>query len=262
MAALVSVLAVTAVLLAPGAFLLQRFFDEAVAGVRLIRHNLDPAVFPALAERNPYFATILHWLQVTFELNPGMKRAAAFLAGQAPTVISGSLQVITQSAMMLVTLFYLLRDHRRLLGFLLRIAPLSSTESQQLVNRVSETISATLCGNLTVKLVQGVLGGLMFWTLGLPAPLLFGILVSLLAMLPMVGTSLVWGSAAVVLIYQENWIKATIVVAWGGLVISVIDNLLYPFLVATELRFHTLGVLFAVFGGLVAFGLAGVSSDQ
>ena len=98
----------------------------------------------------------------------------------------------------------------------------------------------------------------MFWILGLPAPLLFGILMSLLAMLPVVGTSLVWGPAALVLIYQGNWIKAIILVAWGGLVISLIDNFLYPFLVATELRFHTLGVLFAVFGGLVAFGLAGV----
>jgi len=257
-AALLSVLAVTAVLLTPGAFLLQKFFDEAVAGVRLIRHNLDPAVFPTLAERNPYFATVLHWLQARFDLNEGMKRAAALLAGQAPAVISGSVQIITQSAIMLVTLFYFLRDRRRLLEFLLRIAPLSSLEGQELVRRVSETISATLYGNLAVKLVQGLLGGLMFWILGLPAPLLFGILMSLLAMLPVIGTSLVWGPAAVVLLYQGSWIKAIILVAWGGLVISLIDNFLYPFLVATELRFHTLGVLFAVFGGLVAFGLAGV----
>ena len=98
----------------------------------------------------------------------------------------------------------------------------------------------------------------MFWILGLPAPLFFGVLMSLLAMLPVVGTSLVWGPAAVVLLYEGSWIKAIILVACGGLIISLIDNLLYPFLVATELRFHTLGVLFAVFGGLVVFGLAGV----
>jgi len=258
LAALVSVLAVTVVLLAPGAFLLQRFFDEAVAGFRLIRHNLDPAILPSLAERYPYFATVLHWLQARFDLNQEMKRVATLLAGQAPAVISGSVQVITQSAMMLVTLFYFLRDRRRLLGFLLRIVPLSSIESQELVNRVSETISATLYGNLVVKLVQGLLGGLMFWILGLPAPLLFGVLMSLLAMLPVVGTSLVWGPGAVVLLYQGSWIKAIILVACGGLIISLIDNVLYPFLVATELRFHTLGVLVAVFGGLVVFGLAGV----
>lgn len=258
LAAFVSVLTVTVVLLAPGAFLLQRFFDEAIAGFRLIRHDLDPAVLPSLLERYPYLATVLHWLQARFDLNQEIKRLAALLAGRAPAVISGSVQVITQSAMMLVTLFYFLRDRRRLLGFLLGIAPLSPIECQELVNRVSETISATLYGNLAVKLVQGLLGGLLFWILGLPAPLLFGVLMSLFAMLPVVGTSLVWGPAAIVLLYQGSWIKAIILVGCGGMIISLIDNLLYPFWVAAELRFHTLGVLFAVFGGLVVFGLAGV----
>jgi predicted PurR-regulated permease PerM len=166
-------------------------------------------------------------------------------------------QFVTQAAIMLVTLFYFLRDRHNLLGFIFRLAPLSSGESHELVRRVSETISATLYGNLVVKLVQGVLGGLMFWILGLPAPLLFGILMALLAMLPIVGTSLVWGPAAIVLLYQGSWVKAIVLVVWGGLVVSLIDNLLYPMLVATELRLHTLGVLFSVFGGLIAFGPAG-----
>ena len=172
-------------------------------------------------------------------------------------VLSGSVQVVTQVAIMLVTLFYFLRDRRLLLEFLFRLAPLSSSESHKLIHRVSEAISATLYGNLVVKLVQGILGGLMFWILGLPSPLLFGILMALLAMLPVVGTSLVWGPAAIVLLYQGSWVKAIILALWGGLVVSLMDNLLYPMLVATGLRFHTLGVLFSLFGGLIAFGLAG-----
>jgi predicted PurR-regulated permease PerM len=186
-------------------------------------------------------ATAFQWLQARFDVNQELKRAAGLLAGHAPAVLSGSVQVVTQAAIMLVTLFYFLRDRRSLLGFLFRLAPLSSEESHELARRVSETISATLYGNLVVKLVQGVLGGLMFWILGLPAPLLFGMLMALLAMLPVVGTSLVWGPAAIVLLYQGSWVKAIVLIAWGGFVVSLIDN-----------------VLFAVFGGLVAFGLAGV----
>jgi predicted PurR-regulated permease PerM len=257
LAALCSVIVVALVLLTPGAFLLQKFFDEASGALRLIGQNLNSAVFRELAERYPFFATAFRWLQTTFDLNQELKRAAGFLAGHAPAVLSGSVQVVTQAAIMLVTLFYFLRDRRSLLRFLFRLAPLSSSESHELVHRVSETISATLYGNLVVKLVQGVLGGLMFWILGLPAPLLFGILMALLAMLPVVGTSLVWGPAAIVLLYQGSWVKAIVLIVWGGLVVSLIDNLLYPMLVATELRFHTLGVLFSVFGGLIAFGLAG-----
>jgi predicted PurR-regulated permease PerM len=156
LAALFSVLAVSVVLLTTGALLLQKFYDEVVGGLR---------------------------------------RAAGLLVGHAPAVLSGSVQVVTQAAIMLVTLFYFLRNRRSLLGFLFRLLPLSSEEGHELAHRVSETISATLYGNLVVKLVQGILGGLMFWILGLPAPLLFGILMALLAMLPVVGTSLVLGTS-------------------------------------------------------------------
>lgn len=79
-----------------------------------------------------------------------------------------------------------------------------------------------------------------------------------LALLPVVGTSLIWGPAAIWLFLQGSWIKAVVLLAWGGLVISLIDNLLYPILVAGEINFHTLGILLSVFGGLVAFGISGI----
>jgi len=258
MAALCCVLVVTFVLLAPGAFLVQRFFDEAMTGLRLMRDYLDPEFLSKLAVRNAQVAAVLHWLETKVDLNAEMKRVGALLAAQAPAVISGSVQVVTQFALTLVTLFYFLRDRRQLLRFLVRLAPLSSAESLQLGQRVSETISATLYGNLAVKLIQGLLGGLMFWILGVPAPLLFGILMSVFAMVPIIGTSLIWGPAALFLLVQGSWIKAIILAAWGGGVISLADNFLYPILVAGELRLHTLSVLFAVLGGLIAFGLAGV----
>lgn len=256
-AALLSVFTIAVVFLAPGAFLLQKFFDEAVGSLRLIGQNLSSASFREMADRYPFFATAVDWLRARFDINQELKRAAGLLAGHAPAVLSGSVQVVTQAVIMLVTLFYFLRDRRSLLDFVFRLAPLSASESQAVVHRLSETISATVYGNLLVKLIQGLLGGLMFWILGLPAPLLFGILMALLAMLPVFGTSLVWGPAAIVLLYQGSWVKAIVLVAWGGLVVSLIDNLLYPLLVATELRLHTLGILFSVFGGLIAFGVAG-----
>ena len=81
---------------------------------------------------------------------------------------------------------------------------------------------------------------------------------SVFAMVPVVGTAIVWGPAAIILLFQGSWVKAIILVVCGGLVVSLMDNLLYPMLVATELRFHTLGVFLSVFGGLISFGLAGV----
>ena len=98
----------------------------------------------------------------------------------------------------------------------------------------------------------------MFWILGLPAPMFFGAAMALFAMLPIVGTSLVWGPAAIYLLIHGSWVKALVLAAWGALVVSLIDNLLYPILVAGELRIHTLGILVSVFGGLIVFGVAGV----
>jgi predicted PurR-regulated permease PerM len=168
------------------------------------------------------------------------------------------MQLVTQFAIMLLILFFFLRDRVRLLQSLAGLVPLSGAETTEVFQRISETIYATLYGNVVVKLIQGVLGGLMFWILGLPAPAPFGAAMALLAVLPMIGTSLVWGPAAIWLLVHGSWVKALILVIWGALVVSLVDNLLYPILVANEVRLHTLGILLSVFGGLIAFGIAGV----
>ena len=72
------------------------------------------------------------------------------------------------------------------------------------------------------------------------------------------GTAIVWAPAAIFLALSGSWVKAVVLAVWGGLVVGLIDNFLYPILIASELRFHPLAVFFAVFGGLLAFGIAGV----
>ena len=98
----------------------------------------------------------------------------------------------------------------------------------------------------------------MFWILGLPAPVLFGAATALFAVLPVMGTAIIWAPVAIFLALSGSWIKAVIRAIWGALVVGLIDNFLYPILVAGELRFHPLAVFFAVFGGLIAFGISGV----
>jgi predicted PurR-regulated permease PerM len=257
-AALLSVLAVIIVLLAPGAFLIQKALEEAGSGLGTIGQTFSSVRLQETAERYPSFAKVVDWLATRFDLNQELKRAAGALASQASAVLGGSVRLVTQIVIMLVTLFYFLRDHKSLLRYLRRLVPLSQAETDQLFCRVSDTIYATLYGNVVVKLVQGVLGGAMFWVLGLPAPVLCGMAMALFAMLPMVGTSLIWGPAAIFLLIQGSWVKAIALAVWGSLVVSLIDNFLYPILIASELRIHTLGVLLSILGGLIAFGLAGI----
>jgi predicted PurR-regulated permease PerM len=257
-AALIAVIVVTITLVAPGVFMIEKLLEETRSWLGTIGKTFHPGAIHSAVAGHPLAERALAWLESSFDQDDQVRRLTGALAGQLPGAVIGSSQFITQFAIMLVTLFYFLRDHRQLMGALAGLMPLSQSEASMVIRRISETIRATLYGNLAVKFIQGVLGGLMFWILGLPAPALFGALMALLAILPMVGTAFVWGPVAIYLLLQGSWVKAVILLAWGGLVVSTIDNLLYPMLVAGEVRIHTLAILFAVFGGLIRFGLAGI----
>jgi predicted PurR-regulated permease PerM len=135
---------------------------------------------------------------------------------------------------------------------------MSSTEFDRTLIRVRNAVHATVFGTLAVAVVQGVLGGLMFWVLGLPSPLLWGAVMMLLGILPLLGTFVVWLPAAAILISQGSWGKGLALAVWGLLVVSLIDNLLYPMLVGKELHLHTLAIFFAIVGGAVLFGASGI----
>lgn len=108
--------------------------------------------------------------------------------------------------------------------------PLTKPETEQVLRRVAETVHATVYGPLAVAAVQGTLGGLMFWALGLPTPLLWGLVMGLLSIVPVLGALIVWIPAAILLLMEGSWVRGLILAAWGGLVVGRIDNVLRPML--------------------------------
>lgn len=111
---------------------------------------------------------------------------------------------------------------------------------------------------MTVAVLQGTLAAMMFWWLGLPGPMLWGIVMTILAIIPYLGTFVIWGPVAVYFFLQGETSKALLLTAWGGIVVALIDNLLYPVLVGRRLRYHTLPVFFFILGGVSFFGAAGL----
>jgi predicted PurR-regulated permease PerM len=155
-------------------------------------------------------------------------------------------------------MFYFLRDRSAILQLIRSLVPLSRHEADQVFRRVRDTIFATIFGTLAVATIQGGLGGLMFWWLGLPDPLLWGVIMGLLAIIPVLGAFVIWIPAAIWLAVQGLWWKAILLSVWGTVVIGLIDNLLYPILVGTRLRLHTVPVFISIVGGLMVFGASGV----
>lgn len=187
-----------------------------------------------------------------------VERAATLLGGGVSTLVGGAVWLGMQLLITLLSLFFFFRDRRSVVAVLRSLMPLSEHETDEVFERVSDTVHGTLYGSVVVAMVQGTLGGLMFWWLGLPAPLLWGAVMALLATVPFLGTFVVWAPTAIYLGLSGDWFRAIILGVWGAIAISLIDNLLYPYLVGKQLRFHTLLVFFALVGGVALFGASGL----
>jgi predicted PurR-regulated permease PerM len=113
-------------------------------------------------------------------------------------------------------------------------------------------------GTVAVAVVQGALGGLMFWVLGLPTPLLWGLMMGVLTVVPVVGWFIVWLPAVVFLMLDGSWAKAAILAFFGVVVVGGgIQNVLYPILVGNRLELHTVAAFISLIGGLILFGAPG-----
>jgi predicted PurR-regulated permease PerM len=257
-AAAVSVVIVLIIIVVPTAFVVQNLVSEAASGVRLAQDMLAAGRWRQALLRYPQFAPVVTWIETQVDVPGILNGTAAGIASYLSSILSGSVTAILGVVITFFSLFYFFRDRDQTLKALRSLIPLSQSETSTVFRRISDTIHATVYGTLAVSAVQGVLGGLMFWWLGLPAPILWGTMMALLGLLPIFGASLVWAPAAILLALEGDWTKAIILTAWGGTVISVIDNLLYPIFVGKRIRLHTLPVFFSILGGLAAFGASGL----
>lgn len=257
-AAGLSVVIVMIILVAPVLFVTERLVREAASGVEMMSAGTATGRWRAAVERNPQLAPILHWVETQIDVQGEAQRAAEALTSRLSSFVTGSIWMMVELLITLFTLFFFFRDRRVILRAMRSLVPLSEAETDDVFGRVADTIYATIYGTLVVAIVQGTLGGLIFWWLGLPAPLLWGVVMALMAMVPVLGPFVVWVPAAVFLALEGSWGKALILTAWGLLVIAVIDNLLYPVLVGKKLRLHTLPVFLAILGGLALFGASGL----
>ena len=258
LAAAISVLAVGLIVAVPATFVGQRLIMESARGAEIIKTKVESGEWRRAIEAQPRFAPLADWIEQKVDL-PGTVRAlATWLTTTAGSIVKGSVVQVIGFCLTFYLLFYFLRDRRAALQSLRSLSPLSQAEINRLFGRVADTIYATVYGTLTVSAVQGLLGGLMFWWLGLPAPLFWGVVMALLAAVPVAGAFVVWIPAALFLALEGNWGKALILTAWGGLVVGTIDNLLRPILVGKRLKLHTLLAFISVVGGLILFGPSGL----
>lgn len=168
-----------------------------------------------------------------------------------------TLDFIIAFFVMLYLLFFLFRDGEQLTRSVGRAIPLHPQHTSRLLTQFATVVRATVKGNIVVALVQGALGAIAFAVLGLPGAVLWGTVMAILSLLPAVGAGLVWGPVAIYFFATGEVVKGVGLVAWGVVVIGLVDNFLRPILVGRDTRMPDYLILIATLGGIVIFGLNG-----
>jgi len=187
-----------------------------------------------------------------------VKQISTFIFNQTTLLLKGFSTFVAGFFFTLLSLYYLFKDGSTLFERLKEIAPLPSKEKDLLIQRFKDMISATIYGGILIAVIQGSLGGLSFWVLGLPSPIFWGTAMGLLSFIPIGGTALIWGPAAIILVIGGAVLKGIVLLGIGVFVISSVDYLLRPFFISSRTNIHPLLLFFAVLGGVQAFGLIGL----
>jgi len=217
--------------------------------------------------QTPLFGKVSAWLQSRFGIDTvqsqeflveQVRRSSEFLLGFSWNLVGNILAGIVKAFFVVFTMYYLFRDSEQIVRRLPAALPVSAQQGEAIIRRTQEVVSASVYGVVTIASLQGFLGGVAFWLLGVPSPLLWAVLMTFICMIPIAGSFLVWLPLSIYLMVTGHWTKAVLLIVWGALVVSMVDNFLRPRLIKNQTKLHELFVFFSVLGGISVFGLLGL----
>jgi predicted PurR-regulated permease PerM len=265
-AAAATVLIIVAMVILPLAMIAASLVQEASdLHTKVQSGEYDPArFFQRVFDTLPSWATgmldrfnLTNLTAVRDALASGLMKGGGVLAPQALSIGMNTFDSMIGLGIMLYLLFFLLRDGKALTERIKEMVPLHNDQKAALFIRFADVVRATVKGGILVAVVQGALGGLAFWFLGIHAPLLWAVLMAFLSLLPAIGAGLVWLPVAIYLLTSGAVWQGIGLAIYGVLVIGLVDNILRPFLVGKETKLPDYVVLISTLGGIEVFGLNG-----
>ena len=227
-----------------------------------------PANFSQLLSQQPaILGRVSVWLHNRFGIDllgsqeffiQQLQNLSQRLLGASFSLLGNIVTNIVKAFFVVFTMYYLFRDGDKIANKLPDALPLNREQGEAIILRTHQVVSASVYGVVTIAALQGLLAGIAYWILGIPSPVLWAVLTAFVCMIPVAGSFLVWLPLAIYLMIGGYWTRALLLVIWGGLVISTIDNLLRPKLVGNQTKLHELFIFFSVLGGISVFGLLGI----
>ena len=256
------------VLFLPLSFFVGILANEAWDLYLTARNALQNKPFMELLEKSDIFDTVNLFLakfkiQITGDqLNKAIAEIGRvmglFLYEQARSITTNVLKFIVNFFFMLLIIFYLLIDSPRLVAFIVQLSPLPEDQDQKLIKKFKDIAAAILLGNGLGGIIQGTLGGLVFFLFGLKSPFLWGVIMALLAFLPILGIGIVFVPAAIMLFLQGRLTAGIFFLVFYLILSGGIEYFFKPRLVGQRVRMHTLIVFLSIIGGLKLFGILGI----
>jgi predicted PurR-regulated permease PerM len=266
LAALVTILIILVIVIAPVTLVSLSLTNELTTVVQRMQSgqvDIGSHVQRLLASLPAWIVNLLNTLELTDVVTlrervaATLTRMSQVLATRAVHMGQYTLGLVFQLLIMLYLLFFLLRDGNAIAARIKHAIPLRAHQQDALVRKFAVVIRATVKGNVVVALLQGLLGGVIFWFLDIKAPLLWAALMAILSLLPLVGAFLIWLPVSLYLLFTGATWQGAVLLAYGVLVISLVDNVVRPLLVGKDTKMPDYIVLLSTLGGLAVFGING-----
>ena len=242
----------------PATWFAQKLVEQATTVPQDIQKQIAAGKWHLHGDEHPQMARFLALVERQVGSPENASTAMNWVKTILTRLVKESAIAAIQVCLTLYFLFYFLRDRVRVLQAIRWFVPLRESDIDTLFSRVNDTIHATLYGMLALSALQGLLGGLMFWWLGVPSPWFWALVAALFAFVPVIDAFVLWLPAAVYLGLEGRWGEALGVATVGSLLVRALENFLYPVLVKDRLKVPSVSIFVALVGGLLLFGWSGL----
>jgi predicted PurR-regulated permease PerM len=250
---------VVLLIVVPGLFVAAHLTLEAGATAERLRDQQSETTVRDKLAGTPGVGGTVNWLErVGVNVDREVHRVVEANTRDLSALVQGSLMGIVQFAVAMFILFHLLQDREQLLSRVRVFLPMTRLEADRVVTSAANSVHANLHATLVTSVIDGLGGGAMFWLLGLPSPVTWGVVMFFLSFLPLLGTWLIWLPAAAFLALGNHWPQALVLMAWGIASSIVVDNIIYVRIAGDRMRLHQVPALLAFLGGLAVFGVSGM----
>ncbi len=269
---LISLILVAAVLLAPLSLVFFLAANEAADAYAIISEKItaltekDISLIPSLLQ-NGFIEKITSRISEfapisTNDIISGIKdfvgKISSVLLGQTTSILKNLSLFLLHLFVLLLAMFYLLKDGGRLVSYIKGILPLSEKYNHELFKKLSNLSYGIIYGVFGAAIAQGLLVGFGMAIVGVENAAFWGAVAALFSPLPYIGTSIVWVPVVIALAIGGNWFAALFLLIWGGAVVGIADNLIKPYIIGSSNALHPLAVLLVLLGGAFGFGLKGL----